>query len=253
MSALLEQIIQEGEAAYPELGSERARILEQLKRQLTGSGRHRADLFLAAACAAGVPAAMERIEREILPRVRRPIDRVLPSGDQAEDLLQKLRRKLFSAGSKLSHYRGQGPLVGWTRAVALRLALELSRSAGARPDESLPEQLPAAEQDVELEYLYRENRAHFKAALRLAFARLGVRERAVLRMHLLEGIQVDRIAALYGVHRATVSRWLVQGREHVLEGVREDLAQRLRIDSAELNSLLRAVGTQMSVSLKELT
>ncbi|WP_395812894.1 sigma factor-like helix-turn-helix DNA-binding protein [Archangium minus] len=57
-----------------------------------------------------------------------------------------------------------------------------------------------------------------------ALAALPSRERTVLRLHLVEGLSLERIGTVYRTHKSTVSRWLARAREEVLAGTRSRLA-----------------------------
>jgi RNA polymerase sigma-70 factor (ECF subfamily) len=74
----------------------------------------------------------------------------------------------------------------------------------------------------------------------------------VLRLHLVEGLALERIGAMYRTHKSTVSRWLARARQQVLEGTRARLAERLRLSPDELHSLLRDVPGQLELSLPAL-
>jgi RNA polymerase sigma-70 factor (ECF subfamily) len=54
------------------------------------------------------------------------------------------------------------------------------------------------------------------------------------------------------VHRATVARWLASAREVVLERTMAQLGDDLRLDPAELVSLIRVVRSELDVSLQGL-
>ena len=46
------------------------------------------------------------------------------------------------------------------------------------------------------------------------------RDRAILRLHVVEGVSIEKIAASYGVHRVTVARWVWTAGETLLDGLR---------------------------------
>jgi RNA polymerase sigma-70 factor (ECF subfamily) len=77
-------------------------------------------------------------------------------------------------------------------------------------------------------------------------------DRGILRLHLLERLNIDEIAALHDVHRATAARWLTRIRHHIGEHTREALRARLRLDASELDSLLRAVDSRLDLSLSRI-
>jgi RNA polymerase sigma-70 factor (ECF subfamily) len=90
----------------------------------------------------------------------------------------------------------------------------------------------------------------FQTALGDTFAALSPRERNLLRLHVLDGLGIDEIAAPYGVHRATAARWLNAVHEAILAGVHQRLrAHDPRLDDAELESLGRAVRSELHLSL----
>ena len=159
---------------------------------------------------------------------------------------------------RVAEYQGGGPLVAWLRAAAVRTALNLQRAEGrrARVEEDAEAgplaEATGAEADVELGYLRRHHREDFQAALTEALAALPARERTVLRLHVVEGLSLERIGAMYRTHKSTVSRWVARAREEVLEGTRQRLAERLRLSSGELHSLMRVVRGELDLSLPSL-
>ena len=54
------------------------------------------------------------------------------------------------------------------------------------------------------------------------------------------------------VHRATVARWLAELREHLLAATRAHLAESLQLKEDELDSLIRLLRTELSLSLSPL-
>jgi RNA polymerase sigma-70 factor, ECF subfamily len=247
MSNEFEQVLLHGQAAFPLIEvalAQRVRDEEPVA--------HRADLFLAMACVAGLPRATARFEVDVLHRVRRPIELALASNQHTDDLLQKVREKMFCTESKLRHYRGRGPLVAWTRAISVRLALELRGSGKGQVAEQLSERLPALSDDIELRFLYRTHRELFRTVLHDAFGSLTVRERTVLRLSLVDDVSLERVGRMYGVNKSSISRWVAQAKARVWHSVREQLAQRLQLQGSEAASLLKAVQSQLSISLFEL-
>ncbi|MFP2927403.1 sigma-70 family RNA polymerase sigma factor, partial [Pyxidicoccus sp. 3LG] len=155
-------------------------------------------------------------------------------------------------------YEGAGPLVAWLRAAAVRTALNLQRAEGRRAraeeDAEAGPLMDAAspDADLELDYLRRHHRQDFQVALTEALAALPTRERTLLRLHLVEGLSLERIGAMYQTHKSTVSRQVAKAREALLAGARQRLAERLRLSSDELHSLMRAVQGELDLSLPSL-
>jgi RNA polymerase sigma-70 factor (ECF subfamily) len=263
LEPLLEEVLAAARAAWPQLGLAEARFLRHLAERLPVDAPpaeslravHAADLYLACACAEGLPAAHAALEARFLSRVGPAVARVERSAEALEEVRQRLREKLLTGeggrGPKVADYQGQGPLVAWLRAAAVRLALNARRSARRREraEEEVLAEGAAPGGDLEVDYLLRRHREDFQAALAEALAALPVRERTVLRLHGVEGLSLERIGAMYQTHKSTVSRWVARAREEVLTGARGRLAERLRLSPTELHSLLRAVRSHLDLSL----
>ncbi|WP_338872444.1 sigma-70 family RNA polymerase sigma factor [Myxococcus stipitatus] len=216
-----------------------------------------ADLYLACACARGIPAAHAALERHFLSKVARAVSRVRGGGVDAEEVLQQLRHRLLAteggAEPRIAEYRGTAPLSAWLRAAAVRTALNLQRAEGRRARVEQEADGTALEGglggDVELEYLRRRHHQDFREALAVAVANLPPRERTVLRLHVVEGVSLERIGAMYRTHKSTVSRWVSHAKQQMLVHAREHLAARLQLSVDDLNSLMRVVGGQLDLSL----
>ncbi|MFP2962557.1 sigma-70 family RNA polymerase sigma factor [Myxococcus sp. 1LA] len=222
---------------------------------------HAADLYLACACARGDAAAHATLERHVLPKAAAAVSRLKASGVDAAEVLQHLRERLLvpegDRPARMAEYQGSGPLAAWLRAAAVRTALNLQRAERRRAHaeeeaEALPLSAGAGMADVELDYLRKNHREHFQTALSDALNALPTRERTVLRLHVVEGLSLERIGAMYQTHKSTVSRWVARAREAALEGTRQRLAERLRLTSGELHSLMRVVQGDWDLSLPSL-
>ncbi len=69
---------------------------------------------------------------------------------------------------------------------------------------------------------------------------------------MVNGWSVDRIGALYGVHRVTASRWVAAAREQLGAAIRSELASRLAISVDEVDSIVRLVQSRVDLSLERL-
>ena len=74
----------------------------------------------------------------------------------------------------------------------------------------------------------------------------------MLRQYYIDGLTIDRLAALYRVDRATTARWVVAARSAVLAGTRDFLGSALGVTTSEVESILRLVGSQLELSLRQL-
>jgi RNA polymerase sigma-70 factor (ECF subfamily) len=208
-------------------------------------------LYLAAACLRGVPAAIEAFERDILPSARRALE---GRADAAltDEILQRARARLLTelhGEPRVARYAGRGPLSGFVRTVAVHLLSD--HEAAAKPVEDDDDALAALPEaaDVEAGLCRLDQQEHFRAAFREALASLSPRDRALLRLSLLDGLSIDDLAPMYGAHRTTVARWLTAARDLLAARTRRTLAARLNLQPKELESLLGGVLSRFDLSL----
>jgi RNA polymerase sigma-70 factor (ECF subfamily) len=213
------------------------------------------DLYLACACAAGDPGALRLFEDQVLPQADAALRRVDASPTFADEVRQILRQKLFvgdgESAPKIGDYAGRGPLATWVRVAAVRTALNL-RGSGRREMPMSASQVAAlapAVDDPGLKYLKGRFADEFETSLAHACGQLSERDRTILRLRYADDLNIDQIGALYGVHRATVARWIGRIRDEVYEGTRKDLIGRLKLDDSDFESLLRLAQSQIDVSL----
>jgi RNA polymerase sigma-70 factor (ECF subfamily) len=215
---------------------------------------HVEDLYLACACLHQVPTALERFDVEVLPRVDAVVRRYDSSDAFADEVRQALRHKLFMPPPRIAEYSGQGPLVSWLRSAAARTALNLLRPDRPKPQAELDalDALPFAAPDPELAILQGKHRGAFRAAFQAALADLPVRERTALKLNALDGLPLEKIGAMYGKDKSTISRWIARAQEALLDGTRARMSEQLALDSADAESLMRALKSQLVSSLVNL-
>lgn len=92
-------------------------------------------------------------------------------------------------------------------------------------------------------------RDEFKRAFHAAVEALDDRERLLLRQHALDGLSIDQLAALHGVHRATAARQVQAARQSVLAATQRELIRRLRLARGELASVMRLIASRLDVTL----
>ena len=85
-----------------------------------------------------------------------------------------------------------------------------------------------------------------------AIRELEPRDRLLLKYHYLDGLTVDRIGALYTVHRATAARWIAAAREMLATRTQRILLEKLRVTPSELRSIARLVESQLDLSMRRL-
>jgi RNA polymerase sigma-70 factor (ECF subfamily) len=183
------------------------------------------------------------------------VARVDASPHFAADVRHELRDRLLVAAPgalpKIAHYSGRGPLAAWVRIAAVRLAIDLKRAAKPVFDAArLPDVADADNPEVQL--LKSQYAGEYQAALRESWLKLSVRERSVLRLHYVDGRNLDEVGVLYKVARATAGRWIAGARERILDEMMQILAARLKLTQAELDSIARLVRRDLHLSLSPL-
>jgi RNA polymerase sigma-70 factor (ECF subfamily) len=216
---------------------------------------HAADLALAFAVAAGDPVAARRFEalvgRDLVASVR-AVDRTPAFVDEvAQDLRVKLT--VGDRGApRIASYRGTGPLVAWVAVAARRAALNAKRAARRTPVVDPLVELADREPDPELRHLRQLYRTEFRDALAAALAAASDRDRALLRLRFVEGLELAQLGRMYRVHESTASRWLAAARAQVAEAARLHLMVRLTITTATADSVARMVVSGLDLSLARL-
>ncbi len=222
------------------------------------AGLHVRDLYIAAACASGDSEALRYMEENIFSKLPPALVRAGNGAEDVDDILQTLREKLFvgtrEADAKIRSYNGQGKLFSWARIAAIRILQNRARGShrevAVDSDELWERLLPPG--DAQLEYLKERYRGSFRTALAAAVGALDDRERVLLRQHIVEGVPSTQLGALYQVHRATVSRWIVAAQEALLTATRAHLMKDLQVSTEELESVLRLIQSQFETGIGDL-
>lgn len=202
------------------------------------------DLWLAHAVASGCSRALEVFERSVFgPRVD-AVRKRFGDATTVEDEAQALRVRLIAEEEPLLlSFRGRGSLRGWI-SVALGRAVARSRARSRRTIgdglETLGELL---EDELDLSGLTEraEAKSILAAALRDAVTSVDPQHRLLLKLHICDGLVIDDLAQLLGVHRATASRRLERARRVLADEVRARIKAAHGLNSTQVDSLLRRV------------
>jgi len=260
----LKQVLCAARSAWPEIVISDQVFFEFLANKLAPGqdllallpSLHTSDLYLACACLLGDAKAMDAIERHYLSQLGASALSVNANSGFVDELKQTLRERVFVArpneSPRLSSYSGRGPLAGWLRMVAARLAVDLRKKQRGDATIADSRELAVPVVDLELQYLKERYRTEFEEAIQGAFRELPARERAILRLHYLDRIPVSSIATMYRVSPRTVQRWIAAAHAEVKAGVRRTLAAKFALSERELESLLGLVISQLSVTLQTL-
>jgi len=227
-------------------------------KNLDGAAKlHLEDLFLACACARRDAAALRVFEDDVLPAADAAVRSLDGADGFVDEVRQRVRTKLLVADGerapRIAEYAGRGALVAWVTVASVRTGLSLLREtkrAEKYAGDAWAEVLALPETgDIEVEYLKQRYRQDFAAGFTDACAKLPARDRTILRMHFVDGLNIDQIGQIYGVHRATIARWIAKSRVALLEGTRTYLVTHLALQPAEFSSFDRLIRSQLDVSL----
>jgi RNA polymerase sigma-70 factor (ECF subfamily) len=261
IAAAATRIVAAGRAAWPDVVLDEAAIADRLRAQhaadpdASTDELHDADFYLASALAARDPAAVRAFEAKLVPEVDIALRRLrLPSGT-ADEVKQALRLELLAETEpKIADYAGRGALVGWLRVSATRKALKLARKGAAfeELDDMLLDHWPSPTPSPVNEHMRVQYTTELKRAIKDSFAALELRQRNLLRQHIIDELTIDDLARQYRVHRATCARWLSDARVELGKGTRKRLITALRMQSGEVESLMRFLDSDIELSISRI-
>jgi RNA polymerase sigma-70 factor (ECF subfamily) len=183
------------------------------------------------------------------------LSRYRASSDLTAEVKQRVRERALvrDAGPpRIELFSGRGDLRSWVRVMAAREAIGLLRGSrretSVDDDELLHSLLTPA--DAELEHAKARYVQEFKQAFSESLRELSARDQTLLRQHVIDGLTIDQLGALYGVHRATAARNLERARKAVLAGTRRRLASVLQVRTSEIDSILRLIRSRVEVTLR---
>jgi RNA polymerase sigma-70 factor (ECF subfamily) len=266
LETLLPEILAQAQNAHPELSlpiggfldylgeriSDPDSVCEELPRLLA------ADLYLAYGCSLGDPASLARFALKVEPRVWQALARIEADRPALEDIWQTVKGRILVPGpdgpAGIVGYAGRGRLASWVQVTAMRAAFRaLGKQRVEKPlEEHLLGLLASPGEDPERAYLKSLCRSEATSAVAEAVRELSPRERNLLRHHLLDQLSIDRIGALYHVHRSTAARWVERAKAKVVRGTRAALTDQMDIGDSEYESVLNLVRSELGPVLGEI-
>src|SRR5258708_5839842 len=254
--SLIEQAFDRGYSRWPDVSvsldafAARAAALQVDDDRL---GRHGDDLFLVTGVLLGLPAAIQHFDSEFIAVAASVARRVDRRKSFVDDVAQELRLKLLTGDEpRLRKFSCAGSLTEWLRVSALRTALNLRRSDRLIVTEEFHLNVGLVgdgPDDAPIDGIYQDD---FQKALEFGFHRLAARERTLLRLHFVDRLSIDRLAVMYGVHRATVARWLVTIRNQLFSEAKGHLAANHGFNTAEVKSLYRHLEGRVHITISRI-
>jgi RNA polymerase sigma-70 factor, ECF subfamily len=205
---------------------------------------------LATRCAAGDQAALVHFRTAYFAPLEAGLARMGLDSARRDDVWQQLAIRLFvGEDPRILTYAGRGQLHGLVKVAATRLALDMLEREQRQTSDDWLAAVPGTRSDPELHWLRTEQRAGIKEEVEHAITALATRDRAVLRLALVERVGIDAIARMYQMHRSTAARWIARVREELVAGVQARLGARWQVAPTELAF---AVDSQLDLSLDRL-
>jgi RNA polymerase sigma-70 factor (ECF subfamily) len=266
LDALLAAQHAQGAAAWPTVALASARYVEQLARCVQARAEEpaervigtmpAADLFLAAACGDGDPAALAAFQQALVPTLRQALGKLAMPAAAIDETVQRVMLMLFVGDGgppQIAGYSGRGALRSWLRTIGVRTGRRLLGVAAADIDgDDELDAVPAAVPGPELELLRGRYRDQVREAIAIGFSRVGQRQRDVLRQYYLEQLTIDQLATIYSINRATAARWVAAARLAVINEARVHLVEVLGSSVADIDSIIRLVRSQIQLSVRDL-
>ncbi len=263
LQELLERVTEAGTAAWPTWDGARVAFKQRLVALVSDDdnaietlrGLHVADLYLAVACAQRVPEAMVVLATKHLSRVDDHLKRRfrgLPTvaADVRGELEDILLLGRGAVAPRIGQYTGRGPLDGFVAAVASNVARTfLRRTTRERAYAQQSVDQPTVSDEGQKRLIASRYEAVISEAVRAALSSLDRRSRTIVRLHLSQGVTLTQIARMLNVHQATVSRGLAAAVRHLHSAIRKRLREAHGLNDAEVESIVRDVRSQVSLSL----
>lgn len=259
--------VERGRAAWPGIfvsEEELVRIASIRLSEAAARGANRSldaldvvELCLAVACARGDAAALHQFRARYFDTIAGRLRRMGVDDALREDVWQTLCERLMVATggkpARIMRYAGTGELSGLVRVSATRVALNwLEHRKRRRAADDWVDLLPDTRSDPELHLVKHQLRTQLKEELARALSVLAARDRAVLRLHLVERVSIDRVAAMFVVHRATAARWIAHAKQALALRVRDRLLARWRLAPGSLPDFESLIDGQFDLSLERL-
>jgi RNA polymerase sigma-70 factor, ECF subfamily len=258
---LLAEHLQRAALDWPGVSVDRAAVAELARAKLAAddpialSAAAVSELYLAVGCARGDAAAIAAFDRAFLDVVPLALAQMKLPAATVEDVRATVRDKLLLADGdrppRILDYAGRGKLRGLVQVTATRAAIDRIRHTEREAELPAGDRLVAAG-DVELSLIKAQYREAFARAFASAVTSLDRRDRNLLRLHFLGGVTLESLAQMYGVHRATVVRWLANARAEVMAATRADVAGALGAPTEELDEMFALVQSRVELSMDRL-
>jgi len=256
----LDEVVAEAARQWPDVVVDASDVRRAFEAKLAGedppaiSVANVAEVHLAIGCARGDAAAIVAFDRAYLDVVKVALAGMKLTAATVEDVKSGVRDKLLLADGekppRILDYAGRGRLRGLVQVSASRMAIDRIRLEEREAE--LPAREIASPGNLELSLIKAQYRAAFVDGFARAVASASRRDRNLLRLHFLGGVTLEQLATMYGVHRATVVRWLAAAREAVFGATRDHVAAAIGAGTEELDEMFDLVRSRVELSVERL-
>jgi RNA polymerase sigma-70 factor (ECF subfamily) len=176
----------------------------------------------------------------------------------ADDIKQDLYKRLFvgtkNTDPQIGSFSGASNLTTWLNIVAMRQVIKSIQRQDKEHlvEDEILENIAAPCEDASIAVIKKAYQPQFRSSFRIALKALTARERNFLRCRVLDGLTVLQLGKLFGIHRATVFRWMATIRSKLLAETRQALANNLKADPDEVDSIVQALISQLQVTISDI-
>ena len=246
-----------GKWEWPELLSvtldSYAKHVSNLQTSASDLERHGTDIYLALACGKAEAEALRALEGRYFPALDEHLIRAGFDKTSRQDVFQQMLMHLCAGPHpRILTYAGRAALSSWLGVSALRFAVNLGTKTlgGTGAAELTFARIVADDTNPEMRVAIERARPLFQLALSTAIDGLPERDRTLLRLCFVDGLSIDAIGNIYGVHRATAARWITQIRQRIFKKVQLVVTRDLGLHDSEFESLAFLIRSELNLSLR---
>lgn len=215
---------------------------------------HHEDLFLAIACCCNDRIAWEYFSSDYIPMLRRFASKACGNVDDGEDLSQEIITNMLNERKRLAGYGGRSSLAGWLRVVVSHAAIDHFRRTNKQVSlEELQQNegdagfaVPSNNEDLE------QQDARWgpvvSSIVNETISNLPARDRLVLGLYYLNGVSLKVIGNQFGIHEATMSRWLDRLRRDMRARVEQELRKKHGLRTNEIRTVFHKISLESVVA-----
>jgi RNA polymerase sigma-70 factor (ECF subfamily) len=223
------------------------------------------DLYLATAMSQGDPRSWALFEERYAEYARRLCHHYIESPERAREITATLAADLFlprrdGEPARVASYRGFGSLKGWLKVVLYHITQDRYRedkktvsldddSGRGEEGTSRAERIESPAPPPDADIVQKRCHEAFQAALPQAVIVLDDREKNLVQLYFVKGLQGNELAPMFRVHESTVSRWLDKLRLHLKSTIERVAHSRCGMTPRDVRECYEVLGKGLHVSL----